>query len=191
MSEELKKEFYFENKKKIENKLLNNILFIENFIHIKIYDHIFPEKPIDVDIEFYNKTKQLNFVTLQYFDIELNYIDELEIAEKNINTMENEKGINNKLFCIVKVYEIINNLIKFNLNKEKISGADDFLPIFQYIIIKAQPKRFFSNIFYIKYFLNEKKLKGENGFLLSQLEFSSNYILALNVEQIKQKQYKI
>jgi hypothetical protein len=39
--------------------------------------------------------------------------------------------------------------------------------------------------------LNEKKLKGENGFLLSQLEFSSNYILALNVEQIKQKQYKI
>ena len=191
VSKELKKEFYFENKKKIENELINNILFIENFIHIKIYDHIFPEKPIDVDIEFYNKTKQLNFVTLQYFDIELNYIDELEIAEKNINIMENEKGINNKLFCIVKVYEIINNLINFNLNKEKISGADDFLPIFQYIIIKAQPKRFLSNVFYIKYFLNEKKLKGENGFLLSQLEFSSNYILALNVEQIKQKQYKI
>jgi hypothetical protein len=36
--------------------------------------------------------------------------------------------------------------------------------------------------------LSEKKLKGENGFLLSQLEFSSNFILGLSVEKIKQKQ---
>jgi hypothetical protein len=186
VNEELKKEFYFKNKTKIENEF--NILLIENFIHIKIYDYIFPEKPIDIDIDFYNKTKQLNFVTLKYFDIELNYIDELEIAVNNIKQMENEKGINNKFFCIVKAYEIINDLIKFNLNKDKLSGADDIIPIFQYIIIKAQPKRFFSNIFYIKYFLSEKKLKGENGFLLSQLEFSSNFILGLSVEKIKQKQ---
>ena len=183
----LKKDFFFENKKISEDEQLNIILLIENFIHIKIYDYIFPEKPIDKDIEFYNKTKQLDFVTLKDFDVEFNYIDELIEAEKYMKIMEYEKGINNKFLCIVKAYEIINNLIKFNINKDKQSGADEFIPIFQYIVIKTQPKRFFSNIYYIKNFLNKKRLKGEYGFLLSQLEFSSNYILELDMEKIKQK----
>ena len=56
------------------------------------------------------------------------------------------------------------------------------VPIFQYIILKAQPKRMHSNINYIKCFLAGTDSKA---FLLSQIESATSYIGNLNYEELK------
>ena len=79
----------------------------------------------------------------------------------------------------------MNNTIKFSSGKNEDAGQDELTPLFQYILIKAQPDRLFSNINYIKCILSEADLRGEKGFLVSQMESASTYILNLTNEQLK------
>ena len=79
----------------------------------------------------------------------------------------------------------MNNTIKFSSGKEENSGQEELVPIFQYIIIKAQPKRMFSNINYIKCFLDEREISGQYGFLLSQMEMAASFILNVTPKQLK------
>ena len=52
-------------------------------------------------------------------------------------------------------------------------------------IIKAQPQRIFSNINYIKCFLDEEQLTGELGFLLSQMESATCFIMNISYESFR------
>jgi len=79
----------------------------------------------------------------------------------------------------------MNNTIKFSSGKNEDAGQDELTPIFQYIIIKAQLPRIFSNINYIKCFLNDIELTGELGFLFSQLESAACFIKDINNESFK------
>ena len=69
--------------------------------------------------------------------------------------------------------------------KNEDAGADDLAPIFQYIIIKARPRRFFSNIYYIKCFIRNEQNRGMYGFFLSQLEFSAEFVNNINHVKVK------
>ena len=79
----------------------------------------------------------------------------------------------------------MNNTIKFSSGKNDNAGQDELTPIFQYIIIKAQPQRIFSNINYIKCFLDDSGLTGELGFLLTQMESATFFIMDLDYEHLK------
>ena len=48
--------------------------------------------------------------------------------------------------------------------KAKGVGADEILPIVIYIQLKAQPKRFYSNFYFIQNFSREDKLLGDMGY---------------------------
>ena len=80
---------------------------------------------------------------------------------------------------------MINNTIKFSSGKGDDAGAEELSPIFQYIIIKAKPTRFYSNINYIKAFLDPSKLKGMHGFLLSQMEFAASFIVQIDYNKLR------
>ena len=99
--------------------------------------------------------------------------------------MENKKSVHDKLYCISQAYETINNTIKFSSGKNIDAGADDLAPIFQYIIIKAKPRRLYSNIYYIKCFIRNEQKTGIYGFLLSQMVFSAEFITNINHEKVK------
>jgi hypothetical protein len=72
------------------------------------------------------------------------------LAINCVNKMDEEKSPYEKLKCVSSAHKIINNCIQFCSGKDEHAGADDLSPIFQYIILKAKPKRIFSNI---KYFI--------------------------------------
>ena len=70
----------------------------------------------------------------------------MSLAIDYVNKLDQEKTPYDKLKCIASAHKIINNCIKFCSGKDENAGADELSPIFQYIIIKAKPKRIFSNI---------------------------------------------
>ncbi len=79
----------------------------------------------------------------------------------------------------------MNNTIKFSSGKNEDAGQDEITPIFQYLVIKAQPKRIYSDINYIKTFLDDTSLKAQSGFLVTQVESATSFIMSINHEQLK------
>ena len=99
--------------------------------------------------------------------------------------MDDARSVFDKINLIINAYTSINNTIKCSSGKDDDSGQDEMTPIFQYIILKAHPKRMYSNIHYIKCFLAESSLTDSKGFLLSQIESATSYINNINYEQLK------
>ena len=182
-------------KKKIKKPIINEGLFDEgvniNEIADKIEDHIlrqtykdmFPRK-IQLDKDFYNKTKYLNWVTPEQLEIKKVYFNQLGFAISCIRKMDEARSVFDKLNLIINAHNSINNTIKFSSGKDDDSGQDEMTPIFQYIILKAHPKRMYSNINYLKCFLGDN-LTDSRGFLLSQIESATSYINNIDFEQLK------
>ena len=78
----------------------------------------------------------------------------------------------------------MNNTIKFSLGIQKDPEKDELIPIFHYIIIKAQPKRMYSNINYIECFLEESELNSVPGALLEQMKSAANFIVNIKYNQL-------
>ena len=158
---------------------------IDDYIMRHIYNYVYPKNQSKLDFEFYNQTIKLNWINPEHLDIKKVYINQLTNAILWIKRIDEKKSIREKLFCISGAYNTMNNTIKFSSGKNEDAGQDELTPIFQYIIIKAQPPRFYSNINYIKCFLNDNELTGELGFLLSQMESSACFIMNMNYESLK------
>ena len=158
---------------------------IEDYIIRQIYNFVYPKNQSKSDLEFYNMTKKLSWVTPEHLEIKKLYINQLNNAILWIKKIDEKKSIRDKLFCVSSAYNTMNNTIKFSSGKNDDAGQDELTPMFQYIIIKAQPPRIFSNIDYIKCFLNNSQLSGELGFLVSQMEIATIFIMNINYQSLK------
>ena len=183
-------------KKKIKEPVVNEGLFndlkdiseisekIEDHIIRQIYKDVFPPEQKE-DIAFYQRTKCLEWVTPEQLDIKNIYINQLTFAISSIRKIDEARSVLDKLELIINAHTSINNIIKFSLGKEDDSGQDEMAPIFQYVILKAHPKRMYSNINFIKCFLGGRNLTDSKGFLLSQIESAASFINNLNYEYLK------
>ena len=158
---------------------------IEDYIMRQIYIYIYPKNQLKSDLDFYNMTKKLSWISPEHLEIKKVYINQLTNAILWIKKMDEKKSVRDKLFCISSAYNTMNNTIKFSSGKNDDAGQDELTPMFQYIIIKAQPPRIFSNINYIKCFLNDIQLSGELGFLFSQMEIATIFIMNIDYKSLK------
>ena len=180
------------NKKLFENLTEKEIdemaLKIEDHILRNIYKYVYVDKPIQTDREFYNKTLSLDWIKPEQLDIKKVYVNQLGYAELSIKKMTEAKSVFDKLDCIKEAHTNMNNTIKFSSGKNVDAGQDELTPIFQYIIIKAQPKRIFSDINYIKCFLGDSSLRGQEGFLVTQIESATSFIAQIDHTHLKMSQ---
>ena len=147
----------------------------------QIYEDVFP-KNLPEDYEFYKKTKCLDWITPEQLEIKKVYFNQLGFAISRIRKIDEARSVFDKINLIINAHTSINNTIKFSSGKDDDSGQDEMVPIFQYIILKAQPRRMISNINYIKCFFSGTDSKA---FLLSQIESATSYIGNLNYKELK------
>ena len=186
-------------KNKIKNSTKNKDLFenindreleeisdkIEDHILRKIYKYIYVDTVLENDKAFYNKTLCLDWVDPEQLEIKKAYVNQLGYAELCIKKMDEAKSVFDKLNCIKDAHTNMNNTIKFSSGKNDDAGQDELTPIFQYIVIKARPQRIYSDIHYIKTFLSDSSLRGQEGFLVTQMESATSFIMSINHEQLK------
>ena len=180
------------NKKLFENLTEKEIdemaLKIEDHILRNIYKYVYVDKPIQADRVFYNKTLSLDWMKPEQLDIKKIYVNQLGYAELSIKKITEAKSVFDKLDCIKEAHTNLNNTVKFSSGKNDDAGQDELTPIFQYIVIKAQPKRIFSDINYIKCFLSDSSLRGQEGFLVTQIESATSFIAQINHTHLKMSQ---
>lgn len=137
------------------NKEEKNIVFnkIQKYILIKIYDKIYPRESDKDDTTIFTKTVLLSWVRPHHFCLDKTYLDNfIPITTSYINQLDIEKSPNGKFNLINKIFNAINNILKFN--KGCSFSIDDIAPICEYCLIKARPERLSSNIKYLQNFIS-------------------------------------
>ena len=176
------KEFFGDLKEKEIQEFLEKI---ENHIIRQLYKYIYPDKKDSKDVHFCDLTKELDFITPEDLEIKKIYVNQLKFAEKYLNEINDAHSVSDKLECIHNAYVTLNNTVKFISGKNEDAGQDELTPLFQYILLKAQPDRLISNINFIRSFVSEPDLVGPKGFFLSQIDSAMQFIEDLKPEQLK------
>ncbi|KAJ7117818.1 hypothetical protein C8R44DRAFT_708157 [Mycena epipterygia] len=97
----------------------------------------------------------------------------LMFAQQELLKVNHYKAPRDKLICILNCCKVIFGLIR-HLKKEE--GADSFVPILIYVVLKANPEHLLSNVEFINRFRNPAKLQSEAGYYLSSLMGAVSFI---------------
>ena len=136
---------------------------IYDYIFIKLYEKIFPQKPSNSDLILLMNCEKLSWVEVKHciknnfdFDIFMNeiifYFDKLE-KERNPKIKFNQINL---------IFEIISKVILFIGFDNDESEDEIYIGILKYIIIQIKPKKLYSDLEYIQLFSyeqNEESLK--------------------------------
>ncbi|KAI9364561.1 hypothetical protein BD770DRAFT_357460 [Pilaira anomala] len=105
----------------------------------------------------------------------------LSFAESEIRKINNYKAPRDKLICILNCCKVIFGLIK---HVEGDAGADKFLPILIYVVIRSNPPRLVSNVQYIYRFRNPEQLQAESGYYLTNLMGAISFIETMEANSL-------
>ena len=146
-----------------ENETNEIIDKIEDFIIRKMYTYIFPVIPLADDISFYETTKSFDWVPSTFFDVKVELpLEAIKDSISYVIQMEEKAfSISEKIKCFMMIYNNLNKINEFYCD-ECGKSANEQTPIFNYIILKAHPKRFISNINFINCFTDDKTITGQN-----------------------------
>ncbi|KAF9565870.1 hypothetical protein CPC08DRAFT_704305 [Agrocybe pediades] len=97
----------------------------------------------------------------------------LMFAEQELLKINHYKAPRDKLICILNCCKVIFGLIR-HLHAEE--GADAFVPILIFVVLKANPEHLLSNVEFINRFRNPAKLQSEAGYYLSSLMGAVSFI---------------
>ena len=176
------------NKKinEVKEEIDSQSKIIWNYILKRLCNKYYLENPIQSDIDFNKKCKELGWIDpIKHLLIQENVFEKkiFQIIVNHMKNMDNFRTPGEKLNEFGKGVQLINSLYLFSINK-KDPDAADFLPLVIYAIILCQPKRLIWTIRFIKLFLNSNELLGNNGYNLTQAESATKYILNLDHNQV-------
>ncbi|KAJ4475024.1 hypothetical protein J3R30DRAFT_3295098 [Lentinula aciculospora] len=101
----------------------------------------------------------------------------LMFAEQELLKIGHYKAPRDKLICILNCCKVIFGLIR-HLQKEE--GADAFVPILIFVVLKANPEHLLSNVEFINRYRNPDKLRSEAGYYLSSLMGAVQFIESMD-----------
>ena len=183
MAETLKEYFQLIRDKIIKKNLIEEDEFdtlyqskINEYFMNKIYEKIYPLEPQQEDSEIFRRATKLSWVEPNSI-LNKDYIYETSLPDimhqfQNINTARTPQK---KFICIQKILELINNLIIFNEGEKKDISLDDITPVLFYIFIKAHPFKIFTDLEFMKKFLDIKS--GVFSFHVKQMESAIDILL--------------
>ncbi|CAE6470703.1 unnamed protein product [Rhizoctonia solani] len=97
----------------------------------------------------------------------------LLFAQQEMNKIDHYKAPRDKLICVLNSSKVIFGLIRHLRGDE---GADSFIPLLIFVLIRANPEHLLSNIEYINRFRRASKLQSEAGYYLSSLMGAVSFI---------------
>mmetsp|Transcript_14569 Transcript_14569/g.12374 ORF Transcript_14569/g.12374 Transcript_14569/m.12374 type:complete len:201 (+) Transcript_14569:2045-2647(+) len=123
---------------------------VENYICRRLYPKLYPSEPIDRDTKFYNRCLLLEWLNYQHLDIPVKF-RKTELWDYAVETFQKtDARITplDKLKVFVETFKIITQVTELASQKGP-SGSDETVPLVIYIVLRAKPKRMYSNLHFI------------------------------------------
>ncbi|KAI9201263.1 hypothetical protein LWI28_020891 [Acer negundo] len=170
---------------------------LEKYVMTKLFTRTFAPLPEDVKIdqEISEKICLLQtFLRPEHLDIPAVLQNEASwlLAEKELQKINGFKAPREKLLCIMNCCRVINNLLLNASMSENVvlAGADDFLPVLIYVVIKANPPQLHSNLKFIQLYRRQTKLVSEAAYYFTNLVSAKSFIVDLNAKSLSIEEIK-
>ncbi|KAG0044888.1 hypothetical protein BGZ83_009833 [Gryganskiella cystojenkinii] len=167
----------FENVKEGMEKLVMNRLFPYTFSPSTTDD-------AERDEVLTHKIRIFRWVREAHLDIPDSPHNEayLNNAQAELKKINSYKAPRDKVICILNCCKFIFTLIRRSEGNSK--GADTFLPILIYVVLRSNPPNLVSNVQYISRFRNPDKLQAEAGYYLASLMGAISFIENLEASSL-------
>jgi len=164
---------------------------LEKYLMTKLFNHAFGSLPEDAkhDQELSEKMSLVQqFIRPEHLDIQPNFQNETSwlLAQKELQKINTYKAPRDKLVCILNCCRVINNLL-LNVSmatNDNPPGADDFLPVLIYVIIKANPPQLHSNLLYIQQYRRQSRLVSEAAYFFTNLVSAESFIKNMDAKSL-------
>jgi hypothetical protein len=103
----------------------------------------------------------------------------VELAIQEFQRIDSYRAPRDKLQCILNGFRVIRHALDTVIGQSK-WGADQLLPLCIYSIIKANPPSLQSNVNFISRFRHPTRLRGEDEYLLMQMDIAIKDILSID-----------
>ncbi|KDP36696.1 hypothetical protein JCGZ_07987 [Jatropha curcas] len=164
---------------------------MEKYVMTKLFSRTFAASPEDVKIDrnISEKIQLLQtFLRPEHLDIPAVLQNEASwlLAEKELQKINASKAPREKLLCIMSCCRVINNLLLNASISENhvLGGADDFLPVLIYVMIKANPPLLHSNLKFIQLYRRQAKLVSEAAYYFTNIVSAKSFIVDLNAKSL-------
>ncbi|OQS01992.1 hypothetical protein THRCLA_21534 [Thraustotheca clavata] len=134
------------------------------------------------DAKLLRRMQSLSFITPDMLDIKPCMRNEVvwSIAQDELRRINAVRSPGDKIHCIVRCCSIIFSVLNLSrgdsLNRP---GADDFLPVFIYIVLHSQIPGLYSNAEYIAAYRNPADLMSKAGYCYVNLRSAIEFIMVL------------
>ncbi|KAI5476770.1 hypothetical protein MNV49_007285 [Pseudohyphozyma bogoriensis] len=111
----------------------------------------------------------------------------IDFAKRELCKMNEYKAPRDKLICVLNCCKVIFGLIRHlsaSTDSKGEEGADAFVPLLIFVVLKANPDHLVSNLQYIQRFRNPEKLQGEGGYYLSSLTGAISFIETMDASHL-------
>jgi hypothetical protein len=106
------------------------------------------------------------------------------LYDSEIRKINAYKAPRDKLVCILNACKIIYSILNKASSEGHAAGADEFLPLLIYVVLKSNPPQMHSNIQYILRFRNPSKMITEAGYYFTHVESAIDFIENVNPSKL-------
>ncbi|WVQ80064.1 hypothetical protein IAT38_002165 [Cryptococcus sp. DSM 104549] len=173
----------------------NALEAMEKLVMNRLYNYTFtpqlvPSQPITTDdlerdAVFSQRVRLFGWVRERHLDVPEGEASQgfLGFAEQELLKINHYKAPRDKMICILNCCKVIFGLIRNTYGAEA-GGADAFVPILIFVVLRANPENMISNLEYISRFRSADKLQGEAGYYLSSLTGSIQFIETMDASSL-------
>jgi len=160
---------------------------LEKYLMTKLYPRTFAVLVEDTrkDALLTGRMRALEFLRPEHLDIPQHYVNEAAwlLPQKELQKINQYKAPRDKLVCILNCCRVINNLLNVAASSAP-PGADEFLPVLIYIVIKASPPQLNSNLQFIQRFRLGNRLSSESAYFYTNVVSAASFIENLQPDML-------
>ncbi|KAK8854715.1 hypothetical protein IAR55_003454 [Kwoniella newhampshirensis] len=175
----------FENAMEAMEKLVMNRLYNYTFTPQLVPSQPITTDDLERDAVFAQRVRLFGWVREKHLDVPEGEASQgfLGFAEQELLKINHYKAPRDKMVCILNCCKVIFGLIRNAYGTES-TGADNFVPILIFVVLRANPENMLSNIEYISRFRSASKLQGETGYYLSSLTGAIQFIETMDASSL-------
>lgn len=147
------------------------------------------ERDEEQDRQLAKRMVLLDFVSPEALEVNPNLRNEVvwSIAQDELRKMAQFKAPGDMIACVVKCCQVIFSVLNLNRGSDDTSrpGADDFLPIFIFVVLKSHVPNLYTNCEYIQNYHNPAALMSKAGYCFVNLRSALEFILTLDASVLK------
>ena len=149
---------------------------------LKLRPHVLGKDPIELedDARLARRTRALSFITADHLDIKPAIRNEVvwAIAGDELRKMETFDAPCDKIACVVNCCSVLFSVLNLARGDgDSRPGADDFLPVFIFVVLRARVPNLWVHSEYVRKFRNPADLMSKAGYCFVNLQSAIEFIL--------------